>query len=749
MLGAHLENRDTNRLKNYTEMLGVAHGGLEFLLELAKQRPQQPSGFERIAPNPARAAIESIETDHELRPPEYYGLEALIAEEIRPAFEIVNGSFRAPHPLWSKLATDPTLKKRIESVIPSVGRIELPGNTRYPYGGTGFVVGNNLIMTNRHVAEIFATGLGNRNLNFISGAKAGIDFLREKGDRTGKMLEVRNILMIHPYWDMSILEVEGLSAEHASIKLSLADAREMQRGHEIFVVGYPAYDPRNPDDAQRKLFQGVYGIKRLQPGALQGVEETASFGKMVRAAAHDCSTLGGNSGSAVFDLTNGEVLALHFGGQYHEKNFAVPSFEMARDSRVINAGATFSGVPPGDPNDWPDWWRLADSKAPDQGTKDNSAAMRASDQVSPSQDGIAQDSMSVNAIGSVAGAADGGSVVPGTGLVFDPTAAMLYGRFVQAAYTMYDANPSNLTPPQSSDFPAEYRLIAWIHMRDFTIGSTGPIFYGFIARSVRDPNQFVLAIRGTSNGIEWWDDVNATTRVPFKVPNCGAVGMGFARIYDTLEVIDVPSSVSPAATESLRATGGFSQQVSELVRHRANVTPKAEGLEAPTSIEVTGHSLGAALATLYVMENAQTDKISNPALCTFASPLVGDSTFADAFNAVQVTSWRVVNQQDIVPKLPPEILGFRHVEREQRFSSTGKVRSSFSCWHALTTYLNLIDPSVLPSVGCQLGAPSAAAETIAAASAPGGTVSSAAAKSFSVPAGPVTVNITINVERSD
>jgi endonuclease G, mitochondrial len=41
-------------------------------------------------------------------------------------------------------------------------------------------------MTNRHVAEIFATGLGTRNLKFISGAKAGIDFLREKGGPVGQ-----------------------------------------------------------------------------------------------------------------------------------------------------------------------------------------------------------------------------------------------------------------------------------------------------------------------------------------------------------------------------------------------------------------------------------------------------------------------------------------------------------------------------------------------------------------------------------
>jgi len=86
------------------------------------------------------------------------------------------------------------------------------------------------------------------------------------------------------------------------------------------------------------------------------------------------------------------------------------------------------------------------------------------------------------------------------GQPFDPKAAVLYGQFVQAAYSMYGAAPNNLTPPPSPDFPAGYNLVAWVQMQDFIIGSTGPTFYGF------NPNQFALAIRGTSNGIEWWDD---------------------------------------------------------------------------------------------------------------------------------------------------------------------------------------------------------------------------------------------------
>ena len=246
---------------------------------------------------------------------------------------------------------------------------------------------------------------------------------------------------------------------------------------------------------------------------------------------------------------------------------------------------------------------------------------------------------------------------------FNPKAAVLYGQFIKAAYSMYD--PATLTPAPSADFPAGYQLTAWVNMRDFILDSTDPVFYGFIAQSMTDASQFVLAIRGTSNGVEWWDDVNAVIKVPFKVPGCGSVGAGFARIYDTLEVIERPTgaATSPVVAQSLKSIGGFCQQVAALVRRHAAATVRATGRDTSGSIEITGHSLGAALATLYTLENALTDKIPNPGLCTFASPFVGDSTFAGAFNGLGLTSWRIVNAPDIVPKSStgdPRLHSYKH-----------------------------------------------------------------------------------------
>jgi len=331
---------------------------------------------------------------------------------------------------------------------------------------------------------------------------------------------------------------------------------------------------------------------------------------------------------------------------------------------------------------------------------------------------------------------------------FSPQAAVLYGQFVKAAYSMYD--PATLTPPPSADFPAGYQLTAWINMRDFILQSTDPVFYGFIAQSMTDANQFVLAIRGTLNGVEWWDDLNAAIKIPFMVPGCGSVDAGLARIYDTLEVIERPTgaATAPAVAQSLRSIGGFCQQVAALVRRNSAATARATGRDTSGLIEVTGHSLGAALTTLYTLENALTDKIPNLGLCTFASPFVGDSTFASAFDGLGLASWRIVNAPDIVPKLPPEILGFTHIKTLQLYNSAGNVQPSLTCWHALATYLSLIDPVLRPDPACQLLAAPAIAQERPALAAPELAVATPATINLSVPTGPVTITITVKTERT-
>ncbi len=283
--------------------------------------------------------------------------------------------------------------------------------------------------------------------------------------------------------------------------------------------------------------------------------------------------------------------------------------------------------------------------------------------------------------------------------------ATLLGQFVEAAYAMYAAHPDTLTPPPSTNFPNGYRLLAGIGMRDFIFASTDHVFYGFVAQSTSAENEFVVAIRGTQGGIEWWDDLNAIVLTPFRVPGCGKVGAGFARVYDTIELApyaSAPSANAPSAERTPRLSGSLSQQIETIVSSHLSARTKGRAATPAPSVSVAGHSLGSALASLYVLENAKTKRLQTPMVCTFASPRVGDAGFVAAFNGLGLTSWRFANGPDIVPQLPPEFLGFRHVSALIPLSSTGKVQPTFACWHALTTYLSLINPALQPGGECAL-----------------------------------------------
>ena len=47
---------------------------------------------------------------------------------------------------------------------------------------------------------------------------------------------------------------------------------------------------------------------------------------------------------------------------------------MARDSRIVDLGVSFSGNAPGDPNGWSEWWRRADEESNEQAPNDDAQA---------------------------------------------------------------------------------------------------------------------------------------------------------------------------------------------------------------------------------------------------------------------------------------------------------------------------------------------------------------------------------------
>ena len=291
-------------------------------------------------------------------------LEAIILPAERPVVDIVDGSYGDIPAPFAHFATDEGIRNRIENVVPAVGRIGLPERPDVPFAGTGFVVGDGVMMTNRHVAQLFAQGLGRDRLQFVNGQSADVNFTHELGQEVGYDFVVESILMVHPYWDMALVEVSGLDISPLGI---LAEDPNDLNGNDVAVTGYPAFDSRNNAELQFRIFRGSFNVKRLQPGRLKPRANIRSFGNRVDAAAHDCSTLGGNSGSCVVDVNTGKVVALHFAGRYLEANYAVPMSELAKDARVHDAGVNFDTPRPSSSPPWERHWKQADpvKEAPD------------------------------------------------------------------------------------------------------------------------------------------------------------------------------------------------------------------------------------------------------------------------------------------------------------------------------------------------------------------------------------------------
>jgi hypothetical protein len=88
----------------------------------------------------------------------------------------------------------------------------------------------------------------------------------------------------------------------------------------------------------------------------------------------------------------------------------------------------------------------------------------------------------------------------------------------------------------------------------------------------------------------------------------------------------------------------------------------------------TGHSLGAALATLAA------DRFGNVAgLYTFGSPRVGDASFRDDF---RVPAYRFLHNNDIVGRVPLPPL-YAHVGELKYIDNRGRIRDNPSVWERI------------------------------------------------------------------
>ncbi len=297
--------------------------------------------------------LEAEGPDAQLDPEQRSGLEAIVLVVARPAILMHEGRFDEAPPPWSDILEP--FRTAIEQASARIGRIEVTGMPQMPYGGTGFLVAEDVVMTNCHVAMVFSSTAGDGEWRLTPGLGSSIAFLDEPDLRKATDplpgFDVEEVIGIHERLDLALLRVEptadgGALAE--PLTLMSQDPGPLE-GRRLYVIGYPAPDWRNDQAVQRAIFGDRYYVKRLQPGTVMATPDDAA----VRANPcstgatpsdvifHDASTLGGNSGSAVLDLDTNQVIGLHFAGAYLEYNQAVALWRLKDDPLLVRAGVNF------------------------------------------------------------------------------------------------------------------------------------------------------------------------------------------------------------------------------------------------------------------------------------------------------------------------------------------------------------------------------------------------------------------------
>lgn len=141
--------------------------------------------------------------------------------------------------------------------------------------------------------------------------------------------------------------------------------------------------------------------------------------------------------------------------------------------------------------------------------------------------------------------------------------------------------------------------------------------------------------------------------------------------------LDVPFTAGPVG----RVHQGFYERgLMQVWEQLAAALPVIRNVNQP--LWLTGHSLGAALACLAAAKLVQCGLVSSVAgLYTFGQPRTGDETFAAWLDGLmKPKTFRFVDNNDIVPHVPPSISGYKHAGTFSFFDADGDIKADEGFW---------------------------------------------------------------------
>ncbi|MBD2839758.1 lipase family protein [Pseudomonas sp. JM0905a] len=255
---------------------------------------------------------------------------------------------------------------------------------------------------------------------------------------------------------------------------------------------------------------------------------------------------------------------------------------------------------------------------------------------------------------------------------FSLSQALQCADLVEAAYDQYEQWLQQDKPRKPSDFNWQapsmsgwnFSAPVWSILSELKyINESEP--FGFAAS---DPTGAVyLVFRGTESAQDWVDDLDAKQAAYPWQSGVGQVHAGFLKLYTSLR------------DQALQAL---------------------DSLQPGGNLWVCGHSLGSALSSLAVLDLQNRWPDQPLQHYNFASPRVVDPSFAAYYNGLNVPTYRVVNDSDLVPEVPPGVTDswiYQHLGLAVTFTAS---YSSFAGDHSMADcYLYAINNPDAPMNG--------------------------------------------------
>lgn len=192
-------------------------------------------------------------------------------------------------------------------------------------------------------------------------------------------------------------------------------------------------------------------------------------------------------------------------------------------------------------------------------------------------------------------------------------------------YSLEKAAQNNVKPI----YPLDLTII-----KELYNDNTNPIFGAVFTDNF---NRIWVAFRGTLEPQEWAQDLEYT-QVPISNLN--------TKTQNRLAFLRTDLNITPKVHEGfLNAYQNMRNTMLTAIDSIPNSQNKI--------IIVTGHSLGAAIATLAALDLKQSS-YNNVVIYSFASPRIGDGAFISLVNTT-LPLYRFVNICDIIPNMPPAV----------------------------------------------------------------------------------------------